>query len=99
MDVFLPEIPATVKQRIEGLVNGRAWRRVGHMMFSTDENFANQIPEHGLFLIRTDEIVRDWVNDKEEGHEKRMSAVRVFTADAVREYVLKLFPVARYPGD
>jgi hypothetical protein len=95
----LPEIPAVVKQRIEGLVYGREYRVVGHMMGNSHENFRNQIPEYGLYLIRTDPIVTKWVDEKTEGHGERMSAVQVFTANSVREYVLKLFPVANYPGD
>jgi hypothetical protein len=89
------EVPAPLKTWISDMVTGRTHVRVGHMMFSVDENFQNLIPDHGLYLIRTHEQIVKWIG----GDAERAEAIRVYVADEVRRFVYDRFPTSDYPGD
>lgn len=97
------DIPETVRSWINQMVEGTTSLRVGHMMFSTSENFRTQKIDEGLFLIRahSKSPVRKWIDgaSDEENRKQRMSAARDYTANAVRSLVVNLFENADYPGD
>jgi hypothetical protein len=96
-----PLVPKNVGKWITDMVNGNTTVKVGHMMFSTDENFQTEPFEQGLFLIRESGLVEKWCEDAKDSADRkaRLSAVREYAADAIRNAVIAGFNKAGYPGD
>ena len=96
------QLPSKVQDWIVGMVRGKRYVNVGHMMFSTNENFRTQSFEEGLNLIRTSGLVDKWLTDEsinEAERYVRLKLVRQFTADIIRFEVIATFDKAEYHGD
>lgn len=101
-DEVVDAIPSNVRQWITGMVNGETTVKIGHMMFSTDENFRTESFEEGLNLIRTCGPVEKWLREEcitAEERKSRLDAIRTFAADAIRDATIATFDTADYPGD
>jgi hypothetical protein len=95
----MPPISQPVIDFIRGMINGTTSVEVGHMMFSTQENFQNLQLDYALTLVRRNRIVQNYIAVDDPGSAARADKVRECVADYVRDYVIRNFDTASYPGD